>query len=97
MSPHTIHAEGITHSLAAACSDTLKELAERATHDAILGAVAHLPQEEAEKALYAALNALDAPINKDGLYVEQLIPLTLCTLTALDRKMWAGLRTKSAM
>lgn len=40
---------------------------------------------------------LDAPINKDGLYVEQLIPMTLCSLTALDRKLWAGLRTKSAM
>lgn len=60
MSPHTIHADGITHSLAAACSDTLKELAERATPDAILGAVAHhLPHNEAEKALYGALNALE--------------------------------------
>lgn len=40
---------------------------------------------------------LDAPINKSGLYVEQLIPMTLCTLTALDRKMWAGLKTTSAL
>ena len=71
MSPHTIHAEGITHSLAAACSDTLKELAERASHDAILGAVAHLPQEEAEKALYAALNALEG-LNSLSENVRQL-------------------------
>lgn len=40
---------------------------------------------------------LDAPINRNGLYVEQLIPMTLCTLTALDRKMWAGLKTTSAL
>lgn len=59
MNPHTIHANGITHSLAAACSNAVKALAEKATPDAIQGAVAHLPQEEAEKALYAALSALE--------------------------------------
>ena len=59
MSPHTIHSDGITHALAKACADSLKELAAQATPDAILGAVAHLPQEEAEQALYGALNALE--------------------------------------
>lgn len=38
---------------------------------------------------------LDAPINRNGLYVEQLIPMTLCTLTALDRKLWSGFKTMS--
>lgn len=59
MNTDTIHADGIRHSLAAACADTLKELAEKATPDAILGAVAHLPSSDAEKALYGALNALE--------------------------------------
>lgn len=59
MNTNTIHPDGITHVLAAACAETLKELAERATPDAILGAVAHLPPNEAETALYGALNALE--------------------------------------
>jgi|JI9StandDraft_2_1071091.scaffolds.fasta_scaffold258416_2 hypothetical protein len=75
MSPHTIHGDGITHSLAAACSDTLKQLAERATPDAILGAVAHLPHDEAEKALYAALSALEGLKNFSDKTRSKLVTL----------------------
>lgn len=59
MNTNTIHPDGITHTLAKACADSLKELAEHATPDAILGAVAHFSREEAEQALYGALNALE--------------------------------------
>lgn len=31
---------------------------------------------------------INAPIDKDGKFVEMQIPITLCTLTALDRKDW---------
>ncbi len=32
---------------------------------------------------------MSSPVDKNGRYVELAIPLTLCTLTALDRKDWA--------
>ena len=38
---------------------------------------------------------LNAPIDRNGRFVEQLIPMTLCTLTALDREIWAGFKTSS--
>ncbi len=75
MNTNTIHADGITHSLATACSDTLKRLAERATPAAIVGAVAHLPREEAERALYGALNALEG-LNSLSENVRQLRTLS---------------------
>jgi hypothetical protein len=31
---------------------------------------------------------LDSPIDRDGRFVELLVPMTLCTLTALDRQDW---------
>lgn len=49
MNTNTIHADGITHSLATACSDTLKRLAERATPAAIVGAVAHTSRGKRQK------------------------------------------------
>ncbi len=75
MNTDTIHSDGITHSLAAACADTLKELAELATPAAILGAVAHLPPDEAEKALYTALNALEG-LNSLSENVRKLVTLS---------------------
>ncbi len=36
---------------------------------------------------------LNAPIDRNGRFVEQLIPMTLCTLTALDRGIWANFKT----
>ena len=32
---------------------------------------------------------MTSPIDKNGRYVELAIPMTLCTLTALDRNDWA--------
>jgi len=32
---------------------------------------------------------IDSPIDSDGQFVELLVPMTLCTLTALDRNDWA--------
>ncbi|HZX80960.1 MAG TPA: hypothetical protein VFE72_08430 [Lysobacter sp.] len=32
---------------------------------------------------------IGAPVTSSGKYVELLVPMTLCTLTALDRKDWA--------
>lgn len=31
---------------------------------------------------------LDAPVDRNGRHVELVIPMTLCSLTALDREMW---------
>ncbi|WP_222862054.1 hypothetical protein [Zoogloea oleivorans] len=36
---------------------------------------------------------LNAPVDRSGRFVEQLIPMTLCTLTALDRGIWANFKT----
>jgi hypothetical protein len=36
---------------------------------------------------------LNAPIDRNGRFVEQRIPMTLCTLTALDRDIWANFKT----
>jgi len=36
---------------------------------------------------------MDAQVDRNGRYVEQLIPMTLCTLTALDRQTWANFKT----
>lgn len=33
---------------------------------------------------------LSSPIDKTGRYVELAVPITLCTLTAIDRKDWAN-------
>jgi hypothetical protein len=38
---------------------------------------------------------LNAPVDRNGRFVEQLIPMTLCTLTALDRGIWANFKTAS--
>ena len=38
---------------------------------------------------------LNAPIDRNGRFVEQLIPMTLCSLTALDRGIWANFKTAS--
>ena len=38
---------------------------------------------------------LNAPIDRNGRFVEQRIPMTLCTLTALDRGIWANFKTAS--
>ena len=35
---------------------------------------------------------LNAPVDRNGRFVEQLIPMTLCTLTALDRGIWANFK-----
>ena len=32
---------------------------------------------------------LSSPVNKDGLYVELAVPMTLCSLTAIDREDWS--------
>ena len=34
---------------------------------------------------------IDSAIDSDGRYVELLVPMTLCTLTAIDRDDWARL------
>ena len=36
---------------------------------------------------------LDAPVDRNGRHVELVIPMTLCSLTALDREMWSGFKT----
>jgi len=36
---------------------------------------------------------LDSPVDKDGKYVELLVPMTLCSLTAIDRNDWDRLGT----
>jgi hypothetical protein len=36
---------------------------------------------------------LNAPVDRNGRFVEQRIPMTLCTLTALDRDIWANFKT----
>lgn len=38
---------------------------------------------------------MNSPIDASGKYVELAVPMTLCTLTALDRKDWSG--TKVSM
>ena len=38
---------------------------------------------------------LNAPVDRNGRFIEQLIPMTLCTLTALDRGIWANFKTAS--
>lgn len=38
---------------------------------------------------------LNSPVDRNGRFVEQLIPMTLCTLTALDREIWANFKTVS--
>lgn len=38
---------------------------------------------------------LNSPVDRNGRFVEQLIPMTLCTLTALDRGIWANFKTAS--
>ena len=38
---------------------------------------------------------LNAPIDRNGRFVEQLIPMTLCTLTALDRGIWANFKKEA--
>lgn len=35
---------------------------------------------------------IGSPVTGTGHYAELLVPMTLCTLTALDRQMWAKLR-----
>jgi len=32
---------------------------------------------------------LNSPINSDGRFVQLAVPMTLCTLTAIDRKDWS--------
>jgi hypothetical protein len=32
---------------------------------------------------------INSPVNSDGRYVELLVPMTLCTLTAIDRDDWS--------
>lgn len=34
---------------------------------------------------------MGSPVDRDGHYVELLVPMTLCTLTALDRNDWSGI------
>lgn len=36
---------------------------------------------------------LDAPVDRNGRHVELVIPMTLCSLTALDRELWSGFKT----
>ncbi len=36
---------------------------------------------------------LDAPVDRNGRHVELVIPMTLCSLTALDRELWDGFKT----
>lgn len=36
---------------------------------------------------------LDSPIDRNGRYVSMSIPMTLCTLTAIDRTDWSGKTT----
>lgn len=36
---------------------------------------------------------LGSPVNAGGAFVELAVPMTLCTLTALDRDDWAGTQT----
>jgi hypothetical protein len=38
---------------------------------------------------------LDAPVDRNGRHVELVIPMTLCSLTALDRELWDGFKTMS--
>ena len=33
---------------------------------------------------------LDSPVDRNGRFVELLVPMTLCTLTALDRQDWSN-------
>jgi hypothetical protein len=33
---------------------------------------------------------MSSPVDKSGRYVELAVPMTLCTLTAIDRKDWSG-------
>ena len=33
---------------------------------------------------------MNSPVDANGQYVELAVPMTLCTLTALDRKDWAN-------
>ena len=37
---------------------------------------------------------LNSPIDSNGRFVELAVPMTLCTLTALDRKDWSNARTE---
>jgi hypothetical protein len=36
---------------------------------------------------------LSSPVDASGRFVELAVPLTLCTLTALDRQDWSDTRT----
>lgn len=36
---------------------------------------------------------LDAPVDRNGRHVELIVPMTLCSLTALDREMWGAFKT----
>lgn len=36
---------------------------------------------------------LDAPVDRNGRHVHLVIPMTLCSLTALDREMWGEFKT----
>ncbi len=38
---------------------------------------------------------LNAPVDRNGRFVEQLIPMTLCTLTAVDRGIWANFKKEA--
>lgn len=38
---------------------------------------------------------MSSPVDKDGRYVQLAVPLTLCTLTAIDRKDWTAASTMS--
>lgn len=38
---------------------------------------------------------LGSPIDRNGNFVELLVPITLCSLTALDRKDWAHVRASA--
>jgi len=31
---------------------------------------------------------MNSPVDSNGRYVEMIVPMTLCTLTAMDRKDW---------
>jgi hypothetical protein len=40
---------------------------------------------------------LDAPITSDGHYIELVVPMTLCSLTAIDRQDWANYRVQTSV